>query len=48
MVDTNWDIIYTASQLIQDGKSIEALISLVAALATLGGAFYIKQRVDDK
>jgi hypothetical protein len=40
--------IYTASQLIQDGKSIEALISLVAALATLGGAFYMKQKVDDK
>ncbi len=40
--------IYTASELIQEGKSIEALVSLVAALATLGGAFYMKQKVDDK
>jgi len=40
--------IYTASELIQDGKSIEALISLVAALATLGGAFYMKQKVDNQ
>ncbi|MBL1245143.1 MAG: hypothetical protein COA39_012350 [Sulfurimonas sp.] len=40
--------IYTASELIQDGKSIEALVSLIAALATLGGAFYMKQKVDNK
>ena len=40
--------IYTASELIQDGKSIEALVSLIAALATLGGAFYMKQKVNNK
>lgn len=40
-------IIYTASNLIQDGKNIEALIALVTALATLGGAFYMKKNVSD-
>lgn len=35
-------VLYSAVGFIRDGKSIEALVSLVAALATLGGAFYLK------
>lgn len=41
-------VLYHAVLFIQDGKSTEALVSLVAALATLGGAFYIKQKVKDE
>jgi len=36
--------IYIASILIQDGKSIEALVSLITALGILGGAFYMKNK----
>lgn len=41
-------VLYHAVLFIQDGKSTEALVSLVVALATLGGAFYIKQKDKEK
>jgi len=37
-------VLYNAVVFTQDNKSIEALIALVTAIATLGGAFYMKNR----
>lgn len=37
-------VLYNAVLFIKDGKSIEALISLIFALTALGGAFYMKQK----
>jgi len=37
-------ILVSAVGFIQEGKSIEALIALVGALATLAGAFYLKAK----
>ena len=39
-------IVYHAIIFTKDGKSIEALIALVGALATLGGEFYMKRRTE--
>ncbi|MDP3587943.1 MAG: hypothetical protein Q8R58_07820 [Sulfuricurvum sp.] len=41
-------VLYHAVSFIQRGKSVEALVALVAALAALGGAFYMKQKDKDK
>ena len=38
-------VIYHAIVFTQEEKSIEAIIALITALATLGGAFYIKKRI---
>lgn len=40
-------VLFYAVQFIKEGKSIEALIALVTALATLGGAFYLKGKNKD-
>lgn len=37
-------ILVSAVRFIQDGKSIEALVALVGAIATLAGAFYFKTK----
>jgi hypothetical protein len=41
-------VLYHAVSFIKEGKSIEALIALIAALATLGGAFYMKKEKKEK
>ena len=41
-------VLYHAILFTKDGKSIEALIALIAALTALGGAFYIKKKVEKK
>lgn len=40
-------VLSAAIGFVEDGKSIEALISLVVALGSLGGAFYMKNREKD-
>jgi hypothetical protein len=41
-------VLYHAVLFIEEGKSTEALVSLVVALTALGGAFYMKQKEKDK
>jgi len=41
-------VLYHAILFTKDGKSIEALIALIAALTALGGAFYMKKKVEEK
>ena len=36
--------LYMAGNLIQNDKSIEALVALITALSTIGGAFYLKNK----
>jgi len=37
-------VLSAAISFVKDGKSIEAFVSLIVAISSLGGAFYMKQR----
>ena len=41
-------VLHHAILFTKDGKSIEALIALITAIAALGGAFYMKKKVEKK